>query len=99
MRRGRSRSMAAPSRSDITLIRRMLGEARPYLPHLLGLLLVELLGTPLALLGPVPLKLAVDSVVHGRPLPPFLQSWLGPAAGQPQKLLLWVCGMSLLVAL
>lgn len=91
--------MAAPSRSDIALIRRMLGEARPYLPHLFGLLLVELLGTPLALLGPVPLKLAVDSVIHGRPLPPFLQSWPGPAAGEPQQLLLWVCGLSLLIAL
>ncbi|MFN3651150.1 MAG: ABC transporter ATP-binding protein [Armatimonadota bacterium] len=91
--------IAATDRTDISLIRRMLGESRPYLPHLLVLLMVELLAAPLALLAPVPLKLAVDSVIHSRPLPAPLDSWWDGAAGQPQQLLLWVCGLSLLIAL
>jgi ATP-binding cassette, subfamily B, bacterial len=91
--------MADPPRSDTLLLRRLLREARPYLPHLGGVLLVGLLATPLALLGPVPLKLAVDSVVHGRPLPEFLGRLLPGAAAGTQELLLWVCALSLLIAL
>jgi ATP-binding cassette subfamily B protein len=85
-------------RSDTHLITRLLREAGGYLPHLGGVLVLELLRTPLALLGPVPLKLAVDSVIHDRPLPQVLGPWL-PAPGNPQALLLWVCGLSLLIAL
>jgi ATP-binding cassette, subfamily B, bacterial len=91
--------MADSLRSDTLLIRRLLRQARPYLPHLGGVLLLELLATPLALLGPVPLKLAVDSVIHHRPLPPFLAHWLPAGPGNTQALLLWVCALSLLIAL
>jgi ATP-binding cassette, subfamily B, bacterial len=83
--------------SDTGLLRRILREARAYLPHMGGVLLLELLGTPLALLAPIPLKLAVDSVVHGQPVPPYFAGWL-PAGDGPLDLLLWVCGLSLLVA-
>lgn len=82
------------TRSDTRLLARLLLEARSYLPHLGGLLLLELLGTPLSLLGPVPLKLAVDSVIHHRPLP----RWLPAGSADPSTLLLWVCGLSLAVA-
>jgi ATP-binding cassette subfamily B protein len=84
--------------SDTSLLRRILREARAYLPHMGGVLLLELLGTPLALLAPVPLKLAVDSVVHGNPLPAYLDGWI-PAGGGRLGLLLWVCALSLLIAL
>jgi ATP-binding cassette subfamily B protein len=84
--------------SDTSLLRRILHEARAYLPHLRLVLLLELLGTPLALLAPVPLKLAVDSVVHGKPVPAYLAGWI-PAGGGLLGLLLWVCGLSLLIAL
>ena len=83
----------------MVLVKRLLREARSYLPHLGGVLLLELLCTPLALLGPIPLKLAVDSVVHQRPLPAFLAGLLPGAASGPGDLLLWVCGLSLLIAL
>ncbi len=91
--------MAEPLRSDTHLLRRMLHEARAYLPHLVGVLFLELLSTPLALLAPVPLKLAVDSVIHGRPLPAYLTGWLPGVAGGGERLLLWVCVLSLLIAL
>ena len=47
---------------DWTLIRRLIDEARPHAALMAALLLVTLLATPVALLGPVPLKIAVDSV-------------------------------------
>jgi ATP-binding cassette, subfamily B, bacterial len=56
------------------LYRRLFLEVRPYRLHLGGLLLITLLSTPLSLLMPLPLKLAVDSVIGSHPLPPFLQA-------------------------
>lgn len=59
-----------PSRpSDIAVIGRLIVAARPWWKHLVGVLLLGLLSAPLALLTPVPLKLAVDHVLGGRPLP------------------------------
>lgn len=53
---------------DLTLLRRVFEEARPYRRRIVAVLLVSLLGTPLALLGPVPLKMAVDNVLGAEPL-------------------------------
>ncbi len=55
--------MASPSFTDWTLYRRLLRQARPYWPHIAGLFLLSLLASPLALLTPLPLKIAVDSIV------------------------------------
>jgi ATP-binding cassette subfamily B protein len=89
--------MPERTRSDVQLILRLLREIRSYLPGLGGVLLLELLGTPLSLLTPVPMKLAVDSIIHRRPLPGAFR-WLPEAGDDPQVLLLWVCGFSLLIA-
>lgn len=90
--------MAARARTDAQLLTRLLREIRSYLPSLGGVLLLELLGTPLSLLTPVPMKLAVDSIIHQRPLPSPLSRWLPSASADPEGLLLWVCGLSLLIA-
>jgi ATP-binding cassette subfamily B protein len=66
-----------PFGSDITLYRRLLGEVRPYWPLLAGTLLVSLLSIPFVLLTPLPLKIAVDSVIGTKPVPAFL-AWLLP---------------------
>lgn len=58
--------------SDLALYRRLLRQARPYRLHILGLFLLSLLSTPLALLAPLPLKIAVDSVLGDEPLPGFV---------------------------
>jgi ATP-binding cassette, subfamily B, bacterial len=55
--------MASPSFTDWTLYRRLLCQARPYWPHIAGLFLLSLLASPLALVTPLPLKMAVDSIV------------------------------------
>jgi ATP-binding cassette subfamily B protein len=72
---------------SMTLYRRLILEARPYWPHILGYMLLSLLATPLALLMPVPLKVVVDSVIGSRPLPKAMQAAL-PAAWQGHASLL-----------
>jgi ATP-binding cassette subfamily B protein len=59
---------------QLALYRRLLSYARPYWPHILLVFVLQLLSTPLALLGPLPLKIAVDTVLGSRPLP----GWLRP---------------------
>lgn len=61
------------------LYSRLFLEIRPYCLYLAGLLFVNLLSTPLSLLMPLPLKIAVDSVIGSHPLPPFLQAVLPDA--------------------
>jgi ATP-binding cassette, subfamily B, bacterial len=58
--------------STIEIYRRMLGEARPYWPHVGLVLLMNLLSTPLKLVLPLPLAIAIDNVVLQKPLPPFV---------------------------
>jgi ATP-binding cassette subfamily B protein len=58
------------------MYRRLAAYARPYWPQILIVLILQLLATPLALLGPVPLKIAVDTVIGSRPLPGWLQAAL-----------------------
>jgi ATP-binding cassette subfamily B protein len=64
---------------DARLYGRLLHQARPHWLHLGGLLLVSLLATPLTLLTPVPLKIAVDNVIDSQPLPGYLQAVLPDA--------------------
>lgn len=89
-----------PERGGPTLLGRLLRQVRPYGPHLAALLLLDLLGGTLALLTPLPLKIAVDSVVGSRSLPPFLDALL-PAAltGSGTALLALAAGLLVAVAL
>ena len=76
--------------SNLVLYRRLGQQARPYWCQFLGILLLSLLSPPLALLAPLPLKIAVDNVVHSHPLPRFLDAWLPEALKQsPQSVLLF----------
>ena len=51
---------------------RLLRHARPYWGHIAATFALSLLAGPVALLTPVPLKIAADCVVGSRPLPPPL---------------------------
>jgi len=64
--------MTGRTYGDMVLYRRLLAEVRPYWAHIAGLLFISLMATPLALLTPLPLKIAVDSVLGGDPVPGFL---------------------------
>ena len=88
--------MATIRASQQTLSRRLLHQAWPYWPYILGIFLLDLVATPLALLGPVPLKIAVDTVVGSQPLPPLLRALL-PDPETHSKLLLLGVAAGLLV--
>src|SRR5215468_5724398 len=86
-------------RTDLSLCRRLLGQARPYGLHLVGLFLVNLLSIPLVLLTPLPLKLAIDQVIGARPLPGFLEAVLPAAARSGPAVLALAAGLTVMIAL
>jgi ATP-binding cassette subfamily B protein len=92
--------MTRTPNSDLKLYRRIGREIRPYRGHLLGLALLGLLASPIALLTPVPLKIAVDNVLGGQPLPDALAAVLPDAlTGSPTALLLTAVTLLVLIAL
>ena len=64
------------SNRDLALYLRLFRWARPYWTHLVGLFLLSLLATPLALLVPLPLKIALDSGLGSKPLPHLIRSFV-----------------------
>jgi ATP-binding cassette subfamily B protein len=82
MQQSRTKQHTNPS-----LIRRVLKVARPCWPHLAGISLLCLLATPVTLLAPLPLKIAVDCVLGNRALPswfhlmPWPHRWFSAANG------------------
>ena len=91
--------MAAAKYSDFVLYRRVLGHVRPYWLHLTGILLLSLLSPPLALLNPLPLKIAVDSVIGRHPLPHFLLLLPASTTGTETARLALTAGLVLVIAL
>jgi ATP-binding cassette, subfamily B, bacterial len=92
--------MAATSYTDVTLYRRLLRQTRPYWPHIGGIFLLALLSSPLALLTPLPLKIAVDSVVGSHPLPGFLGALLPSAVTRSDVAVLTLAaGLLVIIAL
>ena len=59
--------------SDASLLWRLAKECRRYWIHLIGVLLISLAATPIFLLTPLPLSIAVDSVLKDKPLPGMLR--------------------------
>ncbi len=86
--------MTPRAASDWALMRRLLGEARPYALHIVALFAIGLLATPLALLAPLPLKIAVDSALGSHPIPRAL--WLPGVPTSPEAAL--TLAIALLVA-
>jgi len=73
---------------DFALYRRLARQARSSWPYIAMLFLVGLLASPLALLAPLPLKIAVDSVLGSRPLPRFLDALVPTAVTRAPTVLL-----------
>jgi ATP-binding cassette, subfamily B, bacterial len=68
-------------RSGWNVYRRLLKDSPGYRRPLLGLLLLSVVASPLALLVPLPLKIVLDSVVGRKP--GGFVAWLVPGDGQP----------------
>ncbi|MBD1810655.1 ABC transporter ATP-binding protein/permease [Microcoleus vaginatus DQ-U2] len=64
---------------DFRLYRKLLRQTRPYWLHIAGIFLLSMLSMPLALLMPLPLKIAVDNVIGSQPIPGFLDTLLPTA--------------------
>src|SRR6266513_3125173 len=89
----------SPNR-DLALYLRLFRWARPCWAHLVGLLLLSLLATPLALLVPLPLKIALDSGLGSRPLPHLLRPFLPPRFSlSPSSALLFAVGLLIAVTI
>jgi ATP-binding cassette subfamily B protein len=93
-----SKPMSTASRAGA--LRRALRDARPYWGHLAALLVVSLLAAPLSLLVPVPLKIAVDSVLGSHPIPGALDTILpGAITGSDTALLVALGVLFVLIAI
>ena len=80
--------------------RRILAQLRPFWRQIGLLLLIDLLATPLLLLTPIPLKIAVDSVLGSHPLPGFIDPLVpGSLASSSIALLTFVAVLQVLVVL
>ena len=66
---GAGGSLKTRSDSDWRLLCRVFAQAKPHMRLILGVTVLGLLGAPLSLLAPLPLKLAVDCGIQGHPLP------------------------------
>src|SRR5215831_17136150 len=87
-------------RGDLHLYRRVLQEARPHWPKIAGIFAIDLLASPLGLLTPLPLKIAVDSVIGDHQLPEFLQTALPAARTRSRAAVLGVAiGLLILLAI
>lgn len=60
------------SSGRVTLYKRLVNQTKPFWLQISFVFLLGLLATPLALLTPIPLKIAVDSVIGSKPIPRFL---------------------------
>jgi ATP-binding cassette subfamily B protein len=72
---------------------------RPYVWQLAAVLLLSLASTPLSLLTPLPLKVAVDNVIGGAPLPSYLDVLLPAVSGSDRAVLVFAVGLLVAVTL
>ncbi len=79
-----------------SLLFRILRQSRPCWPQLVAIIVLGLFSIPLTLLFPIPLKIVVDSVLGGQPLPSFMR--LFPLTASSSVLMLAV-GMLLTLGL
>jgi len=80
------------------LYARIIRQARPYWLHLVGLFLLSMLASPISLLVPLPLKIAVDSAIANHPLPSFLAALL-PASTVSSSTAILLLAVALLIAI
>src|SRR5579859_4333844 len=90
--------MASHVRDELKLYGRLFRHAGSYRLHLGALLLLSLLGTPIALLTPLPLKIAVDSLAGAQAVPGFLRAIL-PARTTGSQDAVITLAVSLLLAI
>ena len=99
MSEGPTGTGAGPSGAPPRLLRRLVVQARPRWGAVAAVAVASLLGAPLALLTPVPMKVAVDSVLGTEPVPGWLAAALPASWLAEGRLLLTVAGLVVAIAL
>ena len=85
---------------DTVLYRRLFQQARPYWTHIAALFLLSMLASPLALLLPLPLKIAVDSGLGSHPLPRLVRAlWPSTTAVTAASALMFAAALLIVVAI
>jgi ATP-binding cassette subfamily B protein len=88
-----------PVNSDLAILWRVIMQARPYWLNLAGVLIFSVAAAPITLLLPLPLKIAVDSVIGSQPTPAFL-AWMMPTKpSSPAVILAMAAGLLVLTTL
>ncbi|MCK5368951.1 MAG: hypothetical protein KAQ62_10375, partial [Cyclobacteriaceae bacterium] len=64
------------NKSKFYVIRKIFRYAHSYIPFMIGIMILNLLSTPLILLNPVPLKIVVDNVFGEEPMPEIISKFL-----------------------
>lgn len=83
---------------DLALVARLLRQARGFWLQIAGIALLGLLATPIGLLAPIPLKIAVDSVIGSQPAPPAIEGFLPLGAERGAVLLLLVAILVIVIS-
>src|ERR1041385_1239413 len=91
--------MTGNAHRDFVLCRRLLQQARPCWPHIAGFFVLSLLASPLALLKPLPLKIAVDCALGSHPLPRPLRQFLAAGISGPSSALWLAAGLLVSITL
>jgi len=81
--------MGLDMRKDLTLVKRVIIQIKGFWPYFLALFLIDLLATPIGLLVPVPLKIAVDSVIGEISPPGFISAVLPDFVANSKRNLLF----------
>src|SRR3989440_12482396 len=85
---------------DTVLYRRLFQQARPYWTHIAALFLLSMLASPLALLLPLPLKIAVDSGLGSHPLPRLVRAlWPSNMAVTAASAVMFAAALLIVVAI
>src|SRR5579863_5876728 len=90
--------MSGSKITDLALYKRLLQQAKPCLIYISAYFICGLLATPLGLLAPLSLKIAIDSVIGSRPLPHPLAAFL-PASFAASKSAIMAVAIVLLIGI
>lgn len=76
---------------NIYVIKRLFRYVSNYKTRLIILILIALIGVAFEVAKPLPIKIVIDNVLTGQPLPAFLQNWTGFTIPGDKEQLLILC--------
>ena len=76
---------------NIYVIKRLFRYVSNYKTRLIILILIAMIGVAFEVAKPLPIKIVIDNVLTGQPLPAFLQNWTGFTIPGDKEQLLILC--------